>query len=106
MDNDVLHWLQSQLGPGTSPTDLAERYKRLHSARAVAAEVLHERIAVLVAEPLKVTVNGVATIDNSANVAVLERQAAQIIHESAPDDSPMAGHDLLTTVELQSRPRR
>jgi hypothetical protein len=46
--------------------------------------VLHERIAVLVAEPLKVPVNGVATIDNSANVEPLERRPAQLGGEPAP----------------------
>lgn len=106
MNSDVLHWLQSQLGPDTDMADLAARYERLHSARAVAAEILHERIATLVAEPLKVTVNGVATIDNSANVAALERRAAQLLSEPAPDERPAAGHDVLTTVQLCARQRR
>jgi hypothetical protein len=106
VDSDVLRWLQAQLGPDTDPTDLSHRYERLHSARTVALEVLHERIAALIAEPLKVTVNGIATIDNSANVAALERRAAQLDTEPAPDDPPATGHDLLTTVRLCARPRR
>ncbi|KUL24329.1 hypothetical protein ADL12_37590 [Streptomyces regalis] len=69
-------------------------------------EVLHERLAVLVAEPLKVTVNGVATIDNSANVTALERRAAQINDETAPDEQSTAVHDVLTTVQLCARRRR
>lgn len=104
--SDVLRWLQAQLGLDTDPTDLAQRYERLHSARGVALEVLHERIAALVAEPLKVTVNGVATIDNSANVAALERRATQLDTEPAPDDLPSTSQDLLTTVQLCARPRR
>ncbi|MEU5002081.1 hypothetical protein [Streptomyces sp. NPDC021622] len=106
MNIDVLRWLQSQLGPDTDPTDLAHRYGRLNSARAVALEVLHERIAALVAEPLKVTVNGVATIDNSANVSALERRAAQLTAEQAPDDLLDANRDPLATVQLHARPRR
>ncbi|MFF4509387.1 hypothetical protein [Streptomyces sp. NPDC001401] len=106
MTSDVLRWLQAQLGPDTNPTDLAQRYERLHSARAVALEVLHERIAALVAEPLKVTVNGVATIDNSANVAALERQAAQLSAATPPDDPSLPDQNMLTTVQLSSRPRR
>ncbi|MEU9120095.1 hypothetical protein AB0C96_09575 [Streptomyces sp. NPDC048506] len=106
MNIDVLRWLQAQLGPDTDAEDLTTRYERLRSAKAVALEILHERIAALVAEPLKVTVNGVATIDNSANVAALERRAAQITDETAPDDPPATGHDLLTTVQLCARRRR
>ncbi|MGF0177286.1 hypothetical protein ACQF36_44615 [Streptomyces sp. Marseille-Q5077] len=106
MNSDVLRWLQAQLGPDTTTADLTSRYERLGSARAVALEVLHERIATLVAEPLKVTVNGVATVDNSANVAALERQVSQLGEIAAPDDPPGADHSLLTTVQLRSRPRR
>ncbi|MFD3511916.1 hypothetical protein [Streptomyces sp. NPDC058657] len=96
----------SQLGPVTDPADLTHRYDRLHSARSVALEVLHERIAGLLAEPLKVTVNGVVTIDNSANVTALERRAAQLLTEPAPDDTPSGGHDLVAAVQLCARPRR
>ncbi|MGW6021223.1 hypothetical protein [Streptomyces sp. NPDC055099] len=106
MNSDVLRWLQAQLGPETDARDFTSRYGRLNSAKAVALEVLHERIAALVAEPLKVTISGVATIDNSANVAALERRAAQLIDETAPDDPPATSHDLMTTVPLCARPRR
>ncbi|WP_158692762.1 hypothetical protein [Streptomyces roseochromogenus] len=106
MHSDVLRWLQAQLGPDVDTTDLTSRYERLGSARAVALEVVQERIAVLVAEPLKVTVNGVVTIDNSANVAALERRAAHINAADAPDDPSRPSHSLLTTVQLFSRPRR
>ncbi|MDN3029476.1 hypothetical protein [Streptomyces sp. S.PB5] len=106
MNSDVLRWLQAQLGPDTDARDLTSRYERLNSAKAVALEVLHERLAALVAEPLKVTVNGVATIDNSANVSALERRAAQMLDETAPDEAPVARHGLLTTVQLSARPRR
>ncbi|MGG2460597.1 hypothetical protein ACO0M4_12400 [Streptomyces sp. RGM 3693] len=106
MNSDVLRWLQAQLGPGIDAEDLATRYERLRSAKAVALEVLHERVAALVAEPLKVTVNGVATIDNSANVAALERQLAQLNAASAPDEAPADPSDLLTAIPMRTRPRR
>ncbi|MER6548644.1 hypothetical protein [Streptomyces sp. NPDC001250] len=106
MNSDVLRWLQAQLGPDTDTADLTHRYEHLGSARAVALEVLHERIAVLVADPLKVTVNGVATIDNSSNVSALERQAAQLSEAIAPDDPSPLNQNVLTTVQLSSRPRR
>ncbi|MEU7576771.1 hypothetical protein AB0B50_04110 [Streptomyces sp. NPDC041068] len=106
MNSDVLRWLQAQLGADTDATDLTTRYERLHSAKAVALEVLHERLAALVAEPLKVTVNGVATIDNSANATALERRAAQIADETPPDESPAARHNHLIAVHLCPRPRR
>jgi hypothetical protein len=106
VNSDVLRWLQAQLGPDTDVNDLIARYERLHSAKAVTLEVLHERVAALIAEPLKVTINGVATIDNSANVAALERRAAQIVAETGPDDPPATGYDLVTTVQLSARQRR
>lgn len=106
MNTEVLRWLQAKLGPDTDLQDLAARYERLRSAKAVALEVLHEKIATLVSAPLKVTVNGVATIDNSANVSALERRAAQIADEPAPEDPPTAEHGLLTSIPLHARTRR
>lgn len=106
MNSDVLRWLQAQLGADTDANDLTARYEQLHSAKAVALEVLHERLAALVAEPLKVTVNGVVAIDNSANVTALERRAAQISDERAPDDPSTTGDGLLSTVQLCARRRR
>ncbi|MFD7341782.1 hypothetical protein ACFV98_38305 [Streptomyces violascens] len=106
MNSDVLSWLLAQLGPDTDTIDLSARYDRLHSARAVAGEVLRERIAGLVAQPLKVTVNGVATIDNSANVAALERRLGQLHDGQSPDDPTVTPTDLLTTVQLCARRRR
>lgn len=106
VNSDVLRWLHAQLGPETDSDDLTARYGRLRSAKAVALEVIHERLAALLAEPLKVTVNGVATIDNSANVSALERRAALIVDEAAPDEPVTADHGLLTAVPLCARPRR
>ncbi|WP_327356375.1 hypothetical protein [Streptomyces sp. NBC_01304] len=105
MNEDVLRWLQAQLGPDTDGNDLAARYERLRSAKAVALEVLHERLAALVAEPLKVTVNGIATIDNSANVTALERHLVQLETVAAPDAPSTASSELIA-VPLRSRPRR
>ncbi|MEU7258548.1 hypothetical protein AB0B21_22405 [Streptomyces rimosus] len=98
----VLRWLLAQLGPDTDTTDLTARYERLHSARAVVLEVLHERRA----EPLKVTVNGVATIDTSANVTALERTIAQLADEPAPDDPATVDRNLMSTIHLCPRRRR
>ncbi|GHI41112.1 hypothetical protein [Streptomyces violascens] len=103
MNSDILHWLLAQLGPDTDTDDLAARYDRLHSARAVADEVLRERIATLIAEPLKVTVNGVATIDNSANATALERRLEYLQDSRAPD---VTEADSLITVQLRARSRR
>ncbi|MFD9374613.1 hypothetical protein ACFWBH_03570 [Streptomyces sp. NPDC059999] len=106
MDSGTLRWLISQLGPDTDPADLAQRYDQLGSARAVAGEVLHERIAALLSEPLRVTVNGVATIDHSANVAALERRVAQLAGQDAPDEQRGGISDLLTAISLVPRQRR
>ncbi|MFI0912501.1 hypothetical protein [Streptomyces abikoensis] len=106
MYSDVTSWMLAQLGPDTDPADLQTRYSRLHSARAVVLEVLAERLAVLLAEPLKVTVNGVVTVDQSANAAALERRITAVTAESAPDDAPATSRDLLTTISLCPRRRR
>ncbi|MFH8745757.1 hypothetical protein ACH4GK_00640 [Streptomyces rimosus] len=106
MSAAVLRWLLAQLGPDTDATELTARYERLHSARAVVLEVLHERRAALLAEPLKVTVNGVATIDTSANVTAPERTIAQLADEPAPDDPAAVDRYLLSTVHLCPRRRR
>ncbi|MGW0897641.1 hypothetical protein ACWD0G_11700 [Streptomyces goshikiensis] len=106
MDSGVLRWLAAQLGPDTDPSDLAQRYERLGSARAVADEVLNEQIAGLLSEPLRVSVNGVATIDHSANVAALERRLTQLDAQTAPDDQPGDAPDTLVAVSLVARQRR
>ncbi|MFJ4010324.1 hypothetical protein [Streptomyces sp. NPDC090026] len=107
MNSDVLRWLLAQLGPDTDPADLTQRYERLGSARDVALEVLNERIASLVAEPLKVTVNGVATIDHTANVAALERRYTKVAAATAPDANPQEeGGGVVVAWELLARPRR
>ncbi|GGS33424.1 hypothetical protein Snoj_32420 [Streptomyces nojiriensis] len=87
MNPAVLAWLLAQLGPATDQTDLTARYARLASAREVAREVLSERRANLLAEPLRMVVDGVVTIDQSNNLQGLERQLAALTETSAPDDS-------------------
>ncbi|MFD7320549.1 hypothetical protein ACFV9D_05575 [Streptomyces sp. NPDC059875] len=64
------------------------------------------QLAALVANPLKVTVNGVAAIDNSANVAAIERHLAQLDSVEAPDGLDSASAELLTVIPLPTRPRR
>ncbi|MGW1803356.1 hypothetical protein ACWCQN_48200 [Streptomyces sp. NPDC001984] len=100
MDPAVLAWLLAQLGPSTDQADLQTRYTRLGSARAVALEVLSERRAKL----LQLTVNGVATLDQSNNLTGLERQIASVEAATAPDDT--AGGDTLVIAPLQPAHRR
>ncbi|MEW2259829.1 hypothetical protein [Streptomyces sp. NPDC047869] len=88
MDPALLAWLRAQLGPATDEKDIAARYARLGRAHDVAAEVLTERRVALLAEPLRMTVDGVVTIDQSNNLAGLERQIAGLQDLVAPDDLP------------------
>jgi hypothetical protein len=78
-------WLLAQLGPDTDPADLERRFFRLRSVRAVALEVLGERRAKLLADPLKVTVDGVMTMDLQENLRGIERQIEQVRQAPAPD---------------------
>ena len=107
MDDHLRRWLLAALGPATDTTDLDQRYARLQSARSVALEVLRERRANLLAQPLKLSVSGVVSVDNSANIAALERQIAELEDPAtpAPDetgpDQPSSG-----VLYLHERPRR
>ncbi|KPI15688.1 hypothetical protein OK074_2133 [Actinobacteria bacterium OK074] len=92
-------YLRSELGEADR-VDLDGRYQRLGSLQAVAMEVLRERKAALVADPLAVTVQGVATVNNAENVKALERQIAGLA-----DDEPQ-GDAFGGPVPLRRRPAR
>ncbi|MGW6393338.1 hypothetical protein ACWFR1_23155 [Streptomyces sp. NPDC055103] len=105
MDPILLAWLRAQLGTTADEQDLTARYTRLGRARAVAVEVLGERRAALLAEPLRMTVDGVVTIDQSNNLAGLERQLAGLADLIAPDDlaAGEASVDLVTAPLIPHR---
>lgn len=106
MDDAVRAWLLAQLGPTTDVTDLEARYNRLRSARQVAAEVLAERRAKLLADPLRVSVPGAVTLDHSANLAGLERQMAGLDLLIAPDDVKVGVEGLPALVAVPLVPAR
>ncbi|MET8679978.1 hypothetical protein ABZW18_20940 [Streptomyces sp. NPDC004647] len=87
MDEFQRSWLLAQLGPDTDAADLEARFFRLRSVRAVALEVLGERRAKLLGDPLKVTVDGVVTMDLQENLRGIERQIESVGRAPAPDDS-------------------
>ncbi|MDY0816091.1 hypothetical protein [Kitasatospora purpeofusca] len=91
MDPAALAWLRAQLGPTTDTADLTERHSRLGTARAVALEVLAERRAALLADPLRLVVDGVVTMDRSANLTGLERQLAELHNALGPDETAPGG---------------
>ncbi|MFI6653303.1 hypothetical protein ACIBI8_37645 [Streptomyces sp. NPDC050529] len=111
MDAAVQAWLISQLGTDTDVTDLEVRYTRLGTARAVAIEVVRERLAGLLASPGSVSVSGVVSVNFSANIAAYERQLTAL--ESGeppapddPDDPDDESSDGFGLVYLVERPRR
>ncbi|WP_053641428.1 MULTISPECIES: hypothetical protein [unclassified Streptomyces] len=106
MDEAVRTWLLAQLGPGTDAADLEVRYTRLRTARAVALEVLAERRAGLLAEPLRLTVDGVMTVDNSGNLTGLERQITAVSGAVAPDETTTGDEGLPVVVVAALRPAR
>ncbi|WP_333745685.1 hypothetical protein [Streptomyces sp. IBSBF 2950] len=110
MDDASRRWLLATLGPATDTTDLEQRYARLHSLRAVALEVLRERRATLLTQPLKVSLTGVVSVDTSGNVAALDRQideledpATPVPGEHTPGEGDSQGGGVLY---LRERPRR
>jgi hypothetical protein len=103
MDDAVRAWLLAQLGSSTGNADLDARYARLQSARAVVNEVLAERRAKLLADPLRMTVDGVVTIDQSNNLAGIERQIAALVDLVAPDEPAEAEDGTYLVVAPLSR---
>lgn len=107
----VTAWLKGELGSTADLVDLEARYTRLGSARAVALEVLRERLADLRAQPASVNVSGVVAVNFGENIKSLERQIAALEdgQPPAPDDptdpdgSSLGGLGMLYLVE---RPRR
>lgn len=77
-------WLLAQLGPDTDPADLERRFFRLGSVRAVALEVLGEWRAKLLADPLKVSVDGVVAMDLQENLRGMERHIEQVRQAPPP----------------------
>lgn len=108
MDAAVQAWLIAQLGTSTDRSDLNTRYIRLGSARAVALEILRERLADLRAQPTAVSVSSVVLVNYTANLAAYERQIAALEagDPPAPDDPADAGQDAIGYLHLIPRRRR
>lgn len=110
MDAGVLAWLRAQLGTATDQTDLEDRYTRLGSARAVALEVLRERLANMLANPSSVNVSSVVAVSYTENIKALERKIAELEsgEPPAPDDPEdgSGGPDSLGMIRLVERRRR
>lgn len=110
MDETTQQWLLSQLGSKTDLADLATRYARLHTARAVALEVLRERRADLLASPLVLGVSNVLNVSYASNITAIERQIAELEDPGAPPapDEPGYGDPAgyITTIHFCARRRR
>lgn len=105
---DVTAWLKGELGPTTDLADLETRYTRLGTARAVALEVLRERLAALRAQPSTVNVSGVVSVGFTENIKAYERQIAALENGEppAPDDPADGSSGSLGILRLVERPRR
>lgn len=110
MDTAVRAWLLAQLGTSTDLPDLEQRYTRLGTARAVALEVVRERLAALLAQPSSVNVSSVVSVSFTENIKAYERQIASLEdgEPPAPDDPSdgSADPDTLGLLYLVERPRR
>jgi len=107
----ITAWLKGELGSTVDLADLETRYLRLGTARAVALEVLRERLADLRNQPSTVNVSGVVAVGFVENIKAYERQieALEDGDNPAPDDptdpdgDPLGGVGMLYLIE---RPRR
>jgi hypothetical protein len=112
VDTAVTAWLLAQLGTTTNLADLEVRYTRLGTARAVALEVLRQRLADLIQQPATVNVSSVVAIGTAENIKALERQIASLETgiPPAPDDpateDPDTGDTTLGVFYLRERARR
>ncbi|MEV5915846.1 hypothetical protein AB0M00_44055 [Streptomyces chartreusis] len=111
MDVATRAWLISQLGTNTDLTDLEARYTRLGKARAVALEILNQRLADLRAQVASVNLSGVVSVTYTENIKAYERQIALLEEGGSPaPDEPAGGSDddtvLLGSFQLVERRRR
>lgn len=107
----VQAWLLSVLGTNTDLTDLETRYTRLGTARAVALEILRQRLADLRAQPSTVNVSSVVGISYVENIKSYERQIEALENgENPAPDEPVGpdGGSLngIGLLHLKGRPRR
>jgi hypothetical protein len=110
LTDTVKAWLLSQLGPATAVADLEARYTRLGTARAVALEVLNERLSALLAQPATINVSSVVSLSTAENIKAYERKIALLEsgEPPAPDDPAGTGSDttFIGVARLVERPRR
>lgn len=113
MDAATRAWLIAQLGTATPLPDLEDRYNRLRKARAVALEILGERLAAFISNPGVVNVSGVVSVSFVANITALQKQIADLRNgqpvapdEDDPDGDGIAGDNGLGVIQLKERPRR
>lgn len=111
MDAATQAWLIAQLGTNTDLTDLNARYTRLGTARAVALEVLNQRLADLRAQAATINLSGAVSVSFTENIKAYERQIALLEAGGSPaPDEPAtpSGDDtvFLGTFHLVERPRR
>lgn len=89
LNTDQLAWLRSEVGTAPADDNLNARYDRLGSVTGVAVEVLRERRAKMLEQPLSLTVNGVATVNYSENIKALDRRLSALADlDEDPTDEP------------------
>jgi hypothetical protein len=112
VDTATRAWLIAQLGTATDLTDLDTRYTRLGTARAVALEVLNQRLADLRAQASTINLSGAVSVSFTENIRAYERQIAALEAGGSPaPDEPDPGTEddgtvLLGTFQLVERRRR
>lgn len=113
MNDAVKAWLLAEVGTATPLTDLEARFTRLGTARAVALEIVRERLAALRAQSATVNVSSVVSLSNVENIRAYERQLARLEagipvapDETDPDGDGTAQDSSLQVITLSARPRR
>lgn len=85
-----LAYLRSEIGTAVDEDDVQDRYDRLGSVRAVAAEVVRQRLADLLTGPGSFAVSGVYSESNDAVIRALQATSARLELAAERDVTPAA----------------
>lgn len=94
LTDETRAYYRSRLGATLDEPDLELRFARLGSHPAVASEVLQERIATAITQPLSFSIPGDYSEDRKDNVAHMRA----MLERAEADEAGLAGPDVLVAV--------
>lgn len=99
-------YLQSELGSGVDLADMQVRYDRLGSAKAVALEVIRQRLADALQAPTSFSIPGVYQETTTGNVSALQEQLKRVATEADVDGDGIPDSGASGVLQVQKLRRR